>query len=333
MIGARPACMLWCALTTSLLAQDTVGTGSVRGLVVRADGTPAAMVSVCVAGTDRCTASDPAGEFPPIDARPGEQRLRVSLESGETVLSDLVEVRAGMTSEIVLELPEIPADTTTVTVGASDFVAPEEVVSSALLVQNRAIAKTAGTLQDISRYVSSLPGVVTGSADFRNDIIVRGGSPLENLFIVDNIEIPNINSFANFASAGGTVSLLDVQLIEDVTFLTGGYPAPYVNRLSSVMQIAQREGSRDRPHAMATVAYAGARRRDGGALGQRQGFLDRFGPSELPRPFFPRPRHRGCAGVLLDHGQGSQGLRRARPRLGDFDHRHRQHTSGHRGGL
>lgn len=258
MIGARPACMLWCALTTSLLAQDTVGTGSVRGLVVRADGTPAAMVSVCVAGTDRCTASDPAGEFPPIDARPGEQRLRVSLESGETVLSDLVEVRAGMTSEIVLDLPEIPADTTTVTVGASDFVAPEEVVSSALLVQNRAIAKTAGTLQDISRYVSSLPGVVTGSADFRNDIIVRGGSPLENLFIVDNIEIPNINSFANFASAGGTVSLLDVQLIEDVTFLTGGYPAPYVNRLSSVMQIAQREGSRDRPHAMATVAYAGA---------------------------------------------------------------------------
>ena len=110
----------------------------------------------------------------------------------------------------------------------------------------------------MSRYVATLPGVATGSADFRNHIIVRGGSPLENLFVVDNFEIPNINSFANFASAGGTVSLLDVQLIEDVTFLSGGYPVPYVNRLSSVMQVAQREGSRDRMRALATVAYAGS---------------------------------------------------------------------------
>jgi hypothetical protein len=51
------------------------------------------------------------------------------------------------------------------------------------------------------------------------------GSPLENLFIGDNVEIPNINSFANFASAGGTTSILDADLIRDVTFLTGGYPA------------------------------------------------------------------------------------------------------------
>ena len=61
----------------------------------------------------------------------------------------------------------------------------------------------------MSRYVQSLPGVVIGSNDFRNDIIVRGGSPLENLFVVDNVEVPNINTFANFASAGGTVSILD----------------------------------------------------------------------------------------------------------------------------
>ena len=42
-------------------------------------------------------------------------------------------------------------------------------------------------MQDAARYVQTLPGVVIGSNDFRNDIIVRGGSPLENLFIVDNM--------------------------------------------------------------------------------------------------------------------------------------------------
>ncbi len=180
------------------------------------------------------------------------------MEAGQAMLTGDVNVRAGLTSEVVLELPEIAAVQSSVTVGATELLTPDEVVTSGVRIQNHAVAKSAGALQDVSRYVSTLPGVVTGSADFRNDIIVRGGSPLENLFVVDNIEIPNINSFANLASAGGTVSLLDVNLIEDVTFLTGGYPAPYTNRLSSVMQVAQREGSRDRFRSLVTFAYAGA---------------------------------------------------------------------------
>jgi outer membrane receptor protein involved in Fe transport len=144
-----------------------------------------------------------------------------------------------------------------VTVTESVFLAPEEIKNSGFLVQRREITKSAGALQDVARYVQTLPGVAIGSNDFRNDIIVRGGSPLENLFIVDNIEIPNINAFANFASAGGTVSLLDAELIEDVTFLSGGYPAPYINRASSVLQVAQREGARDRFRARATIGFAG----------------------------------------------------------------------------
>ena len=85
---------------------------------------------------------------------------------------------------------------------------------SAVVLKYRVPTNRAGALQDVARYVQTLPGVSIGSNDFRNDIIVRGGSPLENLFIVDNIEIPNINAFANFASAGGTVSLLDAELIK-----------------------------------------------------------------------------------------------------------------------
>ena len=76
--------------------------------------------------------------------------------------------------------------------------------------------------------------------------------------MVDNVEIPNINAFANFASAGGTVSLLDAELLQDVTFLTGGYPAPYINRTSSVLQVTQREGSRKEFGGWATLGFAGA---------------------------------------------------------------------------
>lgn len=280
--AALHAVLVFCAVAS---AQDTVGTGVVRGEVVRSDGTPAEFLQVCIAGTALCSPSDQNGRFAAIDARPGLVQLEVRIESGGTLLSGTVQVRAGQTSEVRLELPDVAAVETSVTVSAAALLVPDEVVNSGVSIQNREIAKTAGTLEDVSRYVSTLPGVVTGSADFRNDIIVRGGSPLENLFVVDNIEIPNINSFANLASAGGTVSLLDVQLIEDVTFLTGGYPAPYINRLSSVMQVAQREGSRDRFHARATLAYAGAggvvegpwaRGKGSWIVSARRSFLDFF---------------------------------------------------------
>ena len=80
---------------------------------------------------------------------------------------------------------------------------------------------------------------------------------LENLFLVDNVEIPNINAFANFASAGGTVSLLDAQFLQDVTFLTGACPAPSINRTSSVLQVTQREGNRERFGGWATLGSPG----------------------------------------------------------------------------
>ena len=246
------------ACSSTARAQDTVGTGTIRGIVVQSDGSPGKSLQVCIANTGLCAPSDRSGRFAAIDARPGTVKLEVRMASGQALPSGEVEVRAGQTSEVRLELPELAAVESSVTITASELLVPDEVVTSGVGIQRREIAKTAGVLQDVSRYVSTLPGVVTGSADFRNDIIVRGGSPLENLFIVDNIEIPNINSFANFSSAGGLVSLLDVQLVEDVTFLTGGYPAPYINRLSSVMQVAQREGNRDKFHARATFAYAGA---------------------------------------------------------------------------
>jgi hypothetical protein len=159
---------------------------------------------------------------------------------------------------VEITLPAVEDFRQSITVTAPAFQAPEAVKNSGFLVEPREILKSAAALQDVSRYVQGLPGVAIGTNDFRNDIIVRGGSPLENLFLVDNVEIPNINAFANFASAGGTVSLLDAELLQDVTFLTGGYPAPYINRTSSVLQVTQREGSRTQFAARATLGFAGA---------------------------------------------------------------------------
>ncbi len=266
--------------------QDTAGVGVVRGVVLSADGQPVPAVAVCVAGTDRCAVSDDRGAILIRDVRPGTYPLDVVPGGQPAFTSAAVQVRAGLDTVVEIALPRLDGLASTVEVTAPKFVAAEEVKSSSYLVSSGEILGSAGALQDVSRYVQSLPGAVLGSDDFRNDLIVRGGSPLENLYIVDNIEIPNINTFANFASAGGTVSILDAQLIQDVTFLTGGFPASYTNRTSSVLQVSQREGSRQRLGGRATVGFAGAGGVAEGPIGgssrgswivsARRSFLDLF---------------------------------------------------------
>ncbi len=245
-------------VVTSASAQDTTGVGAISGVVVDAAGRPAEGVRVCALDTATCATSDARGVFRIGELRAGGYRLEILPREGLPFTSDEVDVRAGLDGTVEITLPTAEDFQQTVTVTAPAFQAPDAVKSSSFLVDPREILKSAAALQDVSRYVQGLPGVVIGTNDFRNDIIVRGGSPLENLFLVDNVEIPNINAFANFASAGGTVSLLDAELLQDVTFLTGGYPAPYINRTSSVLQITQREGNRKKFGGWTTVGFAGA---------------------------------------------------------------------------
>jgi hypothetical protein len=87
---------------------------------------------------------------------------------------------------------------------------------------------------------------VSGSVGFRNDIIIRGGAPNENVYYLDQVEIPNINHFATQGSAGGPVGMLNVSFIEDVTLNTSAFSPRYDNPLSGVLQFKQRNGNQER---------------------------------------------------------------------------------------
>jgi hypothetical protein len=102
---------------------------------------------------------------------------------------------------------------------------------------------------DISKVVQALPGV-TGSAStgagFRNDIIVRGGAPNENVFYLDGIEIPVINHFTTQGSAGGPQGILNVSFIDEVKLSTSAFDAKYDNALSSVFEFKQKRGNSEK---------------------------------------------------------------------------------------
>ena len=99
---------------------------------------------------------------------------------------------------------------------------------------------------DISRVINTLPGVggTAGSVGgFRNDIVIRGGGPGENVFYLDGIEIPVINHFATQGSGGGPTGILNVSFLEDVKLSSSAFDARYDNALSSVFEFKQKKGN------------------------------------------------------------------------------------------
>jgi hypothetical protein len=98
------------------------------------------------------------------------------------------------------------------------------------------IIEAAGSYGDIMRYLQVLPGVVAAS-DFGNEVLVRGGHPIENLYLVEGFEIPNINHMARLGSTGGFAPMIDSALVQSIKLHTGGYSARFSDHLSSVTEI------------------------------------------------------------------------------------------------
>ncbi len=111
----------------------------------------------------------------------------------------------------------------------------------------------AGSLDDVARALSVLPGVAPMRFE-RHDLIVRGGAPMENLFLVDNIEFPTISHYAVQGAGAGSSSIVNTDFISRVSFSTGGFGARNGDKLSSVVALTLREGNRDRNVASATIS-------------------------------------------------------------------------------
>ena len=121
-------------------------------------------------------------------------------------------------------------------------------VETPLSVQNLSVEEiksNPGGNFDISKVIQTLPGVGGGQqgGSFRNDIIIRGGAPNENVFYLDGIEVPVINHFQTQGSSGGPQGILNVSFIEDVKLSSSAFDARYDNALSSVFQFKQKNGN------------------------------------------------------------------------------------------
>ncbi len=190
--------------------------------------------NISVSNTGIGTISNTYGFFS-LTINEGESVLRVSYVGFKTdiyrinLLKDttvLFQLEPGMEIEEVVVSSKIP----------------KEELKSASISLNKISVKSLETLPsllgegDIMKIMEFLPGVQFGS-EASSGIVVRGGSPEQNLILLDGVPIYNSNH------AFGLFSVFNSDAIKNITLIKGGFPARYGGRLSSVIDVRMKEGN------------------------------------------------------------------------------------------
>lgn len=198
------------------------------------------------------TATDSIGRFQIDNAKPGIHRLVVSCIGYKDKLTSEYMVSA-RTPFIEVELEEDAQLLGEVTVSPSPLRRTTESPVSLFVIGLQDIEKIPGANRDISRIVRSFPGVSFSPIGYRNDLIVRGGGPSENRYFMDGIEIPNINHFSTQGASGGPVGIINSDLVREINFYTGAFPANRSGALSSVLDFSLFNGNPERQDFKATL--------------------------------------------------------------------------------
>ncbi|MGE5401504.1 MAG: TonB-dependent receptor, partial [Ignavibacteriales bacterium] len=220
-------------------------------------------------GTGATTGVD--GRFS-IQVPSGSYSVTASSIGYQSVVKTDVIVTSGSEAHIAIKMEETSFQLQQVVIKADYFdKATKDNNLSTVVLGAEEIRRSPGSAQDFQRILQGMAGV-SFSNDQTNELLVRGGSPNENLTVFDNMEIHSTNHYPNEYNSGGPINMINVDLIEDIQFSTGGFISKYGDKLSSVMNITSREGTRNSPYnANLNLSMAGYGAVMEGRLNEGQG--------------------------------------------------------------
>lgn len=227
-------------IPAGLFAQST---GTLSGTVTDAKtGEPLIGATVLLEGTELGDATDVNGRYTITNIPARTYNVKASFVGFVSQIKFNVVIRSEGNIDINFQLQEDVRELDEVTVTPNPFLKEEVTPLSIQKFNQEEIAAYPGGNNDIAKVVQSLPGVSGSVGGFRNDVIIRGGAPNENVYFLDGIPIPNINHFSTQGSAGGPVGLLNVSFFEGVSLTASSFGAEYENVLSGILQFDQRNG-------------------------------------------------------------------------------------------
>ena len=196
--------------------------------------------------------TDADGNFGIKGISVGTYSLKASIIGYESIIMTNIVVSTGRSTKVTVTLNEQAVAVSGMTVQANYFNRSNQLAPLSVNSYDRAeVKRQPGSAMDVQRVIQNLPGIAS-STDNMNELIVRGGAPYENLTVMENMEIPSINHYPNQFNSAGPINMVNIDLVEDVQFSSGGFPAQYGDKMSSVMDLSIREGDRNKQFASNT---------------------------------------------------------------------------------
>lgn len=244
-------------LLTSISFSQFSGNEIIKGKIIDEETqSPIEGASVTLMNTGAEIISDKNGGFIFDKLAVESYRLKISAIGYEPFIKSDLLLYAGKVLDVTVRLTPQGIVTDVIDVEANSFKQSSNVNISSINLDYEEIRRAPGATEDISRMLQTAPGVAIGN-DQRNDLIIRGGSPSENLILIDGIEIPNINHFGTDGSSSGAIGFINSKFIFDTDMLTGGFPSLYGDKLSGVISINFKEGSRKKLYKDINLSIAG----------------------------------------------------------------------------
>jgi hypothetical protein len=240
---------------------------------------PLSFATVQIVELSRGGVADIDGNYKIENIPQGTYTVRASFTGYEPITISEVLVTSARLVTLDFPMREKGA-ITEVVIEASPFKNRDESPLSLNTLTASELERYPGANRDVSRVLQALPGVAQ-IPSFRNDIIIRGGSPGENRFYLDDIEVPNINHFATQGSSGGPVGLLNINFIREVEFYSGAFPANRANGLSSVISFRQKRGNSESLITNFAVGSSDFALTFDGPIGQKANFIFSYRVSYL----------------------------------------------------
>jgi len=253
-----------------LIAQNE---GVIKGKVIDAQTRETLpFVNILVIGTATGNTTNEDGQFVINDVPLGYVKLQASFIGYETTISEDYLVTLDKVPFVILELKQDNQQLDEVVIQSKLFKKPATNPVSYQSIGIAEIEKNPGGDRDVLKVIQSFPGVASNPG-FRNDIIIRGGSPSENKFYLDGVEVPVINHFQTQGSTGGPVGIINADLIRKADFYSSSFTANRGNALSSIIEFTQKEGNPDKLNVRATVGTSDAGITLDGPMGKKTTFM------------------------------------------------------------
>ena len=235
-------------ISQTLLAQHNLQ--NIRGTIndkLTLASLPGALVQIVNDTANIGTAADTNGKYVLSNMAPGRYEIKITYQGYKDVDIPNVVVTSGKETILDISMEEAFKKLKEVTVKSHGKAGTLNKLAtvSARTFSMEEVNRYAGGRSDPARLAANFAGV-SAPDDSRNDIVIRGNSPVGVLWRIDGMDVTNPNHFATVGTTGGAVSALNTNMLKSSDFFTSAFPAEYGNAIAGIFDLGFRSGNTEK---------------------------------------------------------------------------------------